>query len=403
MILLRQEAILTNRRLASHLLCFSLITVLVATVAASTTPRVADLTASDGTKLKVSYFSAAKPGPGVLLLHQCNRQRTIWDGLAQQLSAAGINVLTLDLRGYGESGGKPFDKLTPDEQGAVRAKLPGDLELAFQYLLAQPGVDKSMIGVGGASCGVDNSVQLALRHPEVHSLVLLSGPTDYNGRQFLRSSKAGPVFLAYADDDEFPDSPLTIQWLYVMTANPEKKLVHYANGGHGADIFHAHPELMSAITDWYVTTLIKTPGHAPATQDTVAMSEQVRVLNLIDTPGGPPKVATMLAEARQRDPKAVLFREDLVNTMGYERMGMGDLPAAIAIMKLNVAAYPNSANAYDSLGDAYMTAGLRDLAWQSTMKCLQLLPTDTTDPPKQRDGIKANAEFKLKQLGDMSE
>lgn len=32
--------------------------------------RVADLTASDRTKLKATYFGAAKPGPGVLLLHQ---------------------------------------------------------------------------------------------------------------------------------------------------------------------------------------------------------------------------------------------------------------------------------------------------------------------------------------------
>ena len=32
--------------------------------------KVVDLTAADGTKLKATYFAAAKPGPGVLLLHQ---------------------------------------------------------------------------------------------------------------------------------------------------------------------------------------------------------------------------------------------------------------------------------------------------------------------------------------------
>jgi len=31
--------------------------------------RVVELKASDGTLLKASYFAAAKPGPGVLLLH----------------------------------------------------------------------------------------------------------------------------------------------------------------------------------------------------------------------------------------------------------------------------------------------------------------------------------------------
>jgi hypothetical protein len=34
-----------------------------------------DLKASDGTILKATYFAAAKPGPGVLLLHQVNRTR----------------------------------------------------------------------------------------------------------------------------------------------------------------------------------------------------------------------------------------------------------------------------------------------------------------------------------------
>ena len=80
--------------------------------------RVIDLKASDGTILKASYFAAAKSGPGVLLLHQCNRQRKVWDDVAGQLAAAGINVLTFDLRGFGESGGSRFDKLTPQENGA---------------------------------------------------------------------------------------------------------------------------------------------------------------------------------------------------------------------------------------------------------------------------------------------
>src|SRR5882762_8582072 len=74
-------------------------------LAGALAPQVVDLTAADGTKLKATFFSAGKPGPGVLLLHQCNQQRKGWDGLATQLTAAGISVMTLDFRGYGESGG----------------------------------------------------------------------------------------------------------------------------------------------------------------------------------------------------------------------------------------------------------------------------------------------------------
>src|SRR6202050_3014322 len=170
------------RRLSLRLLAAL---VLVITCLAQPLPaqRIVDLTSADGTKLKASYFAAAQPGPGVLLLHQCNvRGRKSWDGLAQQLAAAGINVLTLDYRGIGESGGDPWDKLPPQEMSQIqKEKWPSDFDTAFEYLATQSGVMPGMIGVGGASCGVNNAVQLARRHAEVRSLVLLSGITDLNG------------------------------------------------------------------------------------------------------------------------------------------------------------------------------------------------------------------------------
>src|SRR6202453_50005 len=116
--------------------------------------RIVDLTASDGTKLKASYF-AAKPGPGVLLLHQCNRQRKVWDILAERLASSGVNVLTLDYRGFGESGGTPNDKLAPPEQMRIATEIwPRDFDMALRYLESQPGVQRDKIGAGGASCGV---------------------------------------------------------------------------------------------------------------------------------------------------------------------------------------------------------------------------------------------------------
>ena len=71
--------------------------------------RVVALKASDGTILKATYFAAASPGPGVLLFHQSNRARKTWDDVAERLAAAGINTLTVDMRGSGDSGGT-YDK-----------------------------------------------------------------------------------------------------------------------------------------------------------------------------------------------------------------------------------------------------------------------------------------------------
>jgi len=377
-----------------------LIVVLSALLSASTAvaaERVVDLTAPDGLALQATYFPAAAPGPGVLLLHQCNRQRKVWDDLARQLAAAGLHVLTIDYRGYGESDGKRFETLTPPEAQALRAKWPGDIDVAFQYLVSQPGVKKDTIGVGGASCGVDNSVQAARRHPEVKSLVLLSGNTDIQGRRFLRTSQV-PAFFSVANDDEFRPTVAAMQWLYSLAGTSAKQLAQYEKGGHGADMFPVQPQLPGLIVDWYVQTLIETPGRAPAETRPPTIPAEIKVLDEIDR-GGTAKVAKQLEDARKSDGKAQLFPEDLVNLLGYEHLQAGDNKAAIEIMKLNARAYPESANVYDSLGDAYLADGQKDLARENAEKALKLLDTDMTLDERRRAAIKASAERKLKAPG----
>ncbi|HET7106411.1 MAG TPA: alpha/beta fold hydrolase [Candidatus Acidoferrum sp.] len=360
-------------------------------------PRVVDLAATDGTKLKATFFPAAKPGPGVLLLHQCNQQRKGWDGLATQLAAAGVSVLTLDYRGYGESEGKAPQDLPPAEAAQVlNEKWPADVDVAFRYLVSQPGVNPHIVGAGGASCGVNQAIHLAIRHPEVKSLVLLSGNADRQGRQFLTTSEKMPLLLSAAKDDD--GAVELMQWLYSLSPNPGSKFMQYPDGGHGVNIFAAHKDLPLQIVDWYVQTLAKTPGTAPL--NTARRGDPPVILKLIDSPGGAQQAAQQLAEARKKDPHAELFDEGLVNAIGYEHLQEGDNKGAIEILKLNAAAYPASANVYDSLSDAYLADGQKDLARDYAKKALQALATDTTATGDFRKGLQQNAEQKLKQLGD---
>jgi len=53
----------------------------------------------------------------------------------------------------------------------------------------------------------------------------------------------------------------------------------------------------------------------------------------------------------------IIAPEFLINRLGYQYLNKGIINEAVAIFKLNVANYPNSANVYDSLGDAYVAAG----------------------------------------------
>src|SRR5256884_6589261 len=83
----------------------------------------------------------------------------------------------------------------------LNEKMPLDVETAYKFLVAQPTVSAGILVVGGASCGVNQSVHLAMKHPEIKALVLLSEITDIDGRNFLRAHPSLPLFLATADDD----------------------------------------------------------------------------------------------------------------------------------------------------------------------------------------------------------
>ena len=362
-------------------------------------PRVVDLTAKDGVHLKATYFAADKPGPGVILLHQCNQQRKNWDDLAGRLASAGINVLTLDYRGYGDSEGpRALELSNEDRTRMITEQWPGDIDTAFQYLSSQPDVTKDLMGAGGASCGVNQSIQLARRHVEVKSLALLSGNTDRNGRKFLQASSGLPILFSAADDDD--GAVDLMEWLYAVAPNPGNQFAHYATGGHGTVMFGEHKELPGTIVDWFVTTLIKTPGKAPTAKKALAMDyERANILRLLDEPGGASKVAEKLAEARKRDPKATLFSEGIVNVIGYEHIQSGDAKGALEILKLNATAYPASANVYDSLSDAYLADGQKDLAREYAQKTLEKLATDSTTSEERQKLIRESAEQKLKQLG----
>jgi len=382
--------------------------------------RVVDLKSSDGTPLKASYFAAANHGPGVLLFHQTNRTRKAWDEVAARLAAAGINTLTLDLRGFGESGGKPYDKLTDKEIAGARDMWPGDIEAAWQFLVSQPGVQVDAIGLGGAGYdGVDNSVQTARRHSaQVKSLALLSGETFLPGLQFLRQASQLPELFVVSDDDEYPPTVDAMELLYVTASNPGKKFVHYAgerapwkwyelyeigtvpaSGSHGTDLFKVHTDLPGIVVDWFVTTLLKTPGRAPA--DTVAAA---RIITRLETLGGVAQVAQQLTELRLTDPKAQLFPEVALDILGSDHLREGDAKFAVEIFKLNLLAYPDSADAHSDLAEAYLADGQKELARQYAEKVLALLDSHAapasswSDTEPKRGLIRHSAERVLNKL-----
>lgn len=70
----------------------------------------------------------------------------------------------------------------------------------------------------------------------------------------------------------------------------------------------------------------------------------------------------------------VIPDEDLVNEIGYQRLNNNDFVHAIEIFVENVKNNPQSANAYDSLGEAFMKSGNKRSAIENYEKSIKLDP-----------------------------
>jgi tetratricopeptide (TPR) repeat protein len=86
--------------------------------------------------------------------------------------------------------------------------------------------------------------------------------------------------------------------------------------------------------------------------------------------------APAIYAAMLKDQPDFKLDEEILNFCASTLMGESHLPEAIDLFKLGVQVYPSSWNAYDSLGEAYMKAGEKQLAIDNYKKSLELNPAN---------------------------
>ena len=359
-------------------------------------PSHVTIKAPDGVALKATYYPAAKPGPGLMLLHMCNSDRTAWTAFATAASARGYHVLTMDFRGFGESGGDRFTN-GPEQQQIINDSWPGDVDAALKYLVSQPGVDKTRIGASGGSCGVNQAAQLARRHPDtVRTLVLLSGGLARNARDYLRQSPWIPVLGSASLDDgnAVQDMRFNMGW----SRNPANKFIEYKAAGHGTEMFAVEKDLEPQMLAWFDKHLRDAPA-TPNKSVTAAPPSAVETFwDLLGQPDGVAKARAMYDAEKRKNSRITLFPEGELNLYGYELLNGGRTKDAIAVFEMNVAEYPASANTYDSLSDAYLANGNKVEALKYAEKTLKVLETDTQTPDAFKQLVRESAERKVKEL-----
>jgi dienelactone hydrolase len=214
--------------------------------------RQVSVIAGDGFALQGSYAAAEKGGPAILLLHQCDADRRVYDQLATMLNVAGYNVLTIDWRGFGGSRTGAFTDFRAQRQ-KIQELMPSDVDAALQFLTAQPTVISRALGVVGGSCGVNQAVQASRRHPEIRTLVLLSGGTDAQGEAHIKSSVALPIFGAASEEDT--GAAAAIRKIVGLSAHPDSRTEIFKDAGHAAAMFAKQQDLEADIVIWFRANL----------------------------------------------------------------------------------------------------------------------------------------------------
>jgi dienelactone hydrolase len=328
-----------------------------------------------------------------VLLHACNKDRSSWTTLATHAAESGFHVLALDFRGFGESGGR-FPQ-GAEQQYTIDLYWPGDVDAALAWMTSQPQVDKTRVGAAGASCGVNQAVQLSRSHPEVRTLVLLSGTVNPPARLHLRDSPQVPVLAAASDGDG--GIVAQMRWALGWSRNPANKFVEYKDAGHGTDMFAAEKGLEPLILEWFGVHLRNAPAKPPTvTASQPSPTEQFWIM--MSAPGGVAKARQAYDENRRAKRTDVLFPENETNLLGYRLLREGNAKDAVEVFKLNVDAYPASANACDSLSDGYLALGNREEALRYAEKALEMIPKDVEASDDLKKLIREGAEKKIKEL-----
>ncbi len=141
------------------------------------------LKTEDGVSLSATYYAPKEEhAPGALLVHDAGADRKQMNDIALSLNKQGFGVLSLDLRGHGESRSEKFDWKKLDDAGrqALWQLAPKDVDAAARWLLERKEILPTNLNLVGYRSGCALVARHAERDENVVSLTLLSPkPQDF--------------------------------------------------------------------------------------------------------------------------------------------------------------------------------------------------------------------------------
>lgn len=152
----------------------------------------------DNIDLKATFYKGSAEMPSVILLHMLDRNRRDWNSFAKSLQEIGYNVVSIDLRGHGESSlnWKSFSE--KDFNDMVL-----DVKAAKDFLVKNDIGNK--IAIIGASIGANAALNYGVEDNAVKTIILLSPGLDYRGVKTEDAMKQfyNPLLIVASEGDTY--------------------------------------------------------------------------------------------------------------------------------------------------------------------------------------------------------
>ena len=357
----------------------------------------------DGGKL---FYEAAGKGENIVLLHDGAVHCEIWNAQFP-VFAEKYRVIRYDRRSYGKSPNPtaPYSNIDDLNKLFVQLKLEKALifgissggGLAIDFTLKYPDNVRGLVLVGAVVSGYGYSSHMLTRGGHVKSLAeLLADPQktiEYLGREdpyeiYKENIKAKEKFLKLLNAN-----PINLSQekgtLLIRADRPAAKYLSEIKvptlvlvGEYDIPDVHAHAGVIEFGIPNAKREIISNSGHLiPLEQPDAFNAESLKFLRSIDffnilNSQGVNAAAKYYLDKRRSEPGIILFDESVMNSLGYNYLQNGKIKDAIEVFKLNTIAYPESWNVYDSLGEAYLKDGQKDLAIKNYEKSLELNPNN---------------------------
>lgn len=183
--------------------------------------NVEDLTlrASDSVVIKGSFYPNSSSKKGLILLHQLALNRDSWKPWVLEFQKT-HNVIALDLRGHGQSGGD-FRDFSDDDFNSIKK----DVAAAVEFFVKK-GLDPKQISLIGSSIGANTVQNYVSVNPHDKS-VLLSPGLNYRGIKLTLKDTASLVIVS-TEDAYSCESVKDLE-----KNSPNSKFIYLKNKGHG--------------------------------------------------------------------------------------------------------------------------------------------------------------------------